>query len=329
MSDAGLVLVTGAGGFIGGAVCATLQAAGHSVRGLARPCATLPAGVTRASCADVLDRTAVRAAVAGAGAVVHLAGRAHMMRELAGDPAREFHRVNVGGTEVVAEEAARAGVECFVLLSSVAAVAVASDELLDEHTPPRPVSPYGASKLAAERRLAEIAGDGMRAPVLRPPLVYGPGMKGNPLRLFRLVDRGVPLPLGGIRNRRSVAYVGTVAGAVAALVAASEARAGAFYVADGQDVTSEELARAVGAALGKPARVVRLPRLLMRAAAAVGDAFAALAPVPLTSDALDRFTGSLAVDTGRLARVTGFRPSTTLADGLRATASWYRSTRPA
>lgn len=328
MSGARVALVTGATGFVGAPVCRALLNAGWSVRGLVRPgSAALPDGVEPAPAADLLDTLAVERAVAEVDAVVHLAARVHVMRDAAADPLAEFRRVNVDGTRALAQAAARAGATRFVLASSVKAMGESAPRPWTEGETPAPVDPYGVSKLEAERALAEVAArHGMRAAALRLPLVYGPGVRANFLRLMQLVDRGVPLPLGGVRNLRSMAYVENVAAAVVAVLDADGA-SGAFFVSDQDDVSTPALIRQVARALGRPARLVPVPPVLFRAAGRAGDVVARVAPFPLTTAAVDRLLGSLAVDSSRLTREAGYRPPFTLAEGLDRTAAWYRASR--
>jgi nucleoside-diphosphate-sugar epimerase len=323
-----VVLVTGATGFVGRYLSAELAARGWQVRGLVRG-GSLPAGVQAAPAADLLDHEALRRAVRGADAVVHLAARVHVMRESAADPLAEFRRTNVEGTRVLAAEAAAAGVRSFVLASSVKAMGEATEACWTEATPPCPADPYGVSKLEAEVALREVAAAaGMGHVVLRLPLVYGPGVKGNVLRLLRLVNRGVPLPLGGVRNRRSLAYVGNVAAAVHAVLQAPAAGGETFLVSDRHDLSTPELVRLIAKALGRPARLLPVPEGLFRAAGRAGDLLARVAPCPLTSAAVDRLLGSLCVDPSRLAASTGWSPPYTPEQGLREVAAWFRgSTR--
>lgn len=324
--SANTVLVTGASGFVGSAVCARLLEGGSRVRALLRPGSAAPAGTEPVVAAGLHDGEALRRAVEGVDAVVHLAARVHVMRDAASDPLAEFRAVNVEGTRRLAREAAAAGVRTFVFASSVKAMGEMSPASgpWTEATPPAPADPYGVSKLEAEAALAAEAAGGMRAAVLRLPLVYGPGVKANMLRLFQLVDRGVPLPLGGIRNRRSLLFVGNAADAVRAVLAAPDA-AGVFLVSDGEDLATPELVRRIGRALGRPARLLPVPEALFRAAAAAGDVVSRAVPFPFTRAAADRLLGSLAVDSGRLRRMAGWTPPFTVDDGLSRTAEWYRS----
>jgi nucleoside-diphosphate-sugar epimerase len=309
------ILVTGSTGFIGQPVCRGLLAAGAWVRGASREGGRHPvSGVERVRVADPLDRSAVRAAVTGADAIVHLAARVHVMRERAADPLAEYRRANVEGTALLAEEAARAGVGQIVLASTVKAVGEGNSAAWTEETPPAPTDPYGISKLWAERAVREVVERyGGRAALLRFPLVYGPGVKGNMLRLFALVDRRVPLPFGAVENRRSMLYVGNLVAAVRSVVEKRPDGVETFFVTDGCDRSLPALIRLIGAALGKPARLVPVPSRLLR--------------LVLPGAEADRLIGSLTVDGSKLSRTTGYRAPHSVEDGLRATADWYRATR--
>lgn len=316
-------LVTGASGFVGHHLSAALAGDGRPVRGLVRPgSAPLPSGVESASVQGLLDREGLRRALDGVDTVVHLAARVHVMEERAADPLAEFRRVNVEGTRLLLEEAEAAGVKSFVFASSVKAMGEGGEEVWTERTPARPVDPYGVSKLEAEALVAAAAA-ALHAVSLRLPLVYGPGVKGNMLRLFHLVDRGLPIPLGAVRNCRSMAYVGNVVAAVRAVLAAPAARGETFLVSDGADLSTPELIRAIAAALGRPARLVPVPAGVFRAAGRLGDLVLGRGR-PRFAPAVDRLLGSLAVDPSKLRAVCGFHPPFTPAGGLLETARWYR-----
>ncbi|HEV2733657.1 MAG TPA: NAD-dependent epimerase/dehydratase family protein, partial [Longimicrobiaceae bacterium] len=297
------------------------------VRGAVRsPSASLPPGVRPSPVRDLADRAGLAAALAGADTIVHLAARVHVMRETDPDPLRAFREVNVEGTRVLLEEAARAGVRRFLFASSVKAMGEGSERVLTESTPAAPVDPYGISKLEAEELVRDFAAlEGMHAPILRLPLVYGAGVGGNMLRLFRLVDRGVPLPLGGVRNRRSMVFVGNLVEAVRAALRAPAAPGEVFLVSDGEDLSTPGLIRCIAAALGRPARLVPVPPSLFRLGGRVGDGLARVVPFPVTSAAVERLLGSLAVDSTRLRTLCGFVPPFTVEAGLRSTAEWYRA----
>lgn len=324
MSAPARVLVTGASGFVGSHLCAFLAGEGTEVRGLVRsPAAALPPGTT-AIRGELGDREALDRALDGVDAVVHLAARVHVMEETAADPLAEFRRTNVEGTRLLLERARAAGVRRFVFLSSVKAMGEANGAPWTEDDPPAPADPYGASKLEAEAVVREAAGSGLQATALRVPLVYGPGMKGNMLRLFDAVDRGHPLPFGRVRNRRSLLYVGNLVQAVRAVLSLPGPGYRLFLASDGEDVSTPELVRAIAVALGRPARLLPVPSALFRAAGRVGDALGRIAPFPVGSAVVDRLLGSLTVDPGKLFREAGFTPPFTLAEGLAHSAGWYR-----
>jgi nucleoside-diphosphate-sugar epimerase len=199
-------------------------------------------------------------AVKGASAVVHLAGRAHARLEGRDHPGSECRRVNVDGTAIVLDAVAAAGVGSLVYVSSVKAVASESEVALTPSTPPQPSDAYGESKLEAERlvRVASVR-DGFHAPVLRLPVVYGPGMKANMAALFSAVYRGIPLPLASLHNRRSFAYVGNVAAAITALLEPGDAGSSIVYTSDEQDLSTPNLVKEIAFALGRPPRLFPMP----------------------------------------------------------------------
>ncbi len=313
------ILVTGSTGFLGRPLCRALVEAGATVRGSSRQGGVHPeAGVERVRISDPLDGKAVGAAVVGADVVVHLAARVHVMQETAVDPLAEFRRANVDATRVLGEAAAAAGVLDLVLASSVKAVGGETATPWTEGTVPRPVDAYGRSKLEAEQVTRDLAlRRGLRVSVLRLPLVYGPEVRGNMLRLFALVDRGIPLPFGAVRNRRSMLYVGNLVAAVKAVLERPQAGFRTFFVTDLRDLSLPELLRLIAGALGRRARLLPVPPGLLR--------------LILPSAEAGRLIGSLAVDASSLSRETGYGAPCTVEEGLRATAEWYRSTarRPA
>ncbi|MHB1169206.1 MAG: NAD-dependent epimerase/dehydratase family protein [Longimicrobiales bacterium] len=313
------VLVTGASGFLGRTVCHELRARGDRVRGLVRTAAP-GLDIEQVTWTGLEDDEAIRRAVDGVDAVVHLAARVHMMRDSAADPLVEFRRVNVEGTVRVARHAGAAGVQSLVFASSVKAMGEATTgPPWRESDAPAPVDPYGVSKLEAEETLARLSTEtGLTTSVVRFPLVYGPGVRANMLRLFELVDRGWPLPFGGIRNRRSLLYSRNAAAAIASLV---DRRGGhdTWFVSDGIDVSTPELLERIAAGLGRRLRLLPAPVTLLSAARRLR--------IPLVAPIATRLIGSLAVDSTRMqARLGGAMPYT-LDDGLRATAEWFRAVR--
>jgi len=320
MGSDNTVLVTGANGFIGQALCEVLAASGRAVRKAVR--IAVPGLSDAVAVGDIGPDTDWRAVLHGMHSVVHLAARTHVLRENAADPLAEFRRINVGGTERLARSAAAQGVRRFVFLSSVKVNGESTTaRSLTEDDAPRPEDAYGTSKLEAEQALSRIAAEtGIEMVVLRPPLVYGPGVKGNFLRLMRLVARGTPLPLGTVNNRRSFIYTGNLAGAIVKALDAPQAAGRTYFVSDGEDVSTPDLVRGLARALGVKPRLLSLPLAALGLAATLAGKRAEFA----------RLTGSLQVDGSRIRRELDWEPRYSLTQGLTETARWYwgRSGRP-
>jgi len=309
------VLVTGASGFVGAALCRELLARGHAVRAAVR---RLPAPMEASSrvqyvlvqdIAGELDR---RALLEGMDAVVYLAGIAHRS---AGE--EELRRVNVAAP-VRMGEAAAGRVRRFIFTSSLKVHGEDSGAgAFSETDALHPEDLYGRSKAEAERALEAVAArSGMELALIRPPLVYGPGVKANFLRLLRWVDSGWPLPLAGVRNRRSLIYVGNLADALARCVEHPRA-SGPVLVSDDEIVSTPELVSRIALALARPARLVRVPlRFLQVLATAAGR-----------GEEVRRLTGNLVTDTSATRRLLDWRPPHALDAGLAETARWFRSVR--
>jgi nucleoside-diphosphate-sugar epimerase len=324
----GRVLVTGATGFVGSELCVTLAGLGLEVRAMVRRPLPAPASRITVVTAALEDEAAIRDAVDGIDAVVHLAGRVHLLRDHASDAAAAYRRVNVEGTRVLAERALDAGARTFVLASTVKVMGEGGPVRYTEAMTPAPADPYAESKLEAEALVRQLARQrGVHAPILRLPLVYGPRVKGNMLRLFAQVCRGLPLPLGAVRNQRSLLYLGNLCAAIPAVLEPSPATDRVFFLSDGHDLSTPELIRLIGAALGRPTRLVPVPPTLFRLAGRMGDAIDRLRPFPLTSEAVDRLVGSLTVDSTAFTTATGYRPPYSVEEGLKATAGWYLARR--
>lgn len=311
-----LIVVTGAGGFAGTALLSHLSAMGRRFRGLVRAAsATQPECRAIGDLATVTDDALARA-LEGAGAVVHLAGRAHVLREPLRSSADAYRQANVVVSERLARAAVRAGVARFVFVSSIKVNGEATlpGRPFRESDPPHPENDYGRSKWEAERVLEDIAGrSGMVLIILRPPLMYGPRVRGNFLALWRAVARGVPLPLGRVDNRRSLLYAGNLAHAIVALLDAPTS-GGTWLVADREAVATRDLVRRIAAAMARPARLVSMPDGLLTAGA-----------VALRRrELLARLVGSLEIDASALALRIG-PPPYSLEEGLAATAQWWRS----
>jgi nucleoside-diphosphate-sugar epimerase len=255
-------------------------------------------------------------AMNGVDSVVHLAARTHVMRDTAADPLAEYRRINVTGTQALAEAAQAAGVRRFIFLSSIKVNGEGTTlRPYSETDAPCPEDAYGVSKREAELALSAAAAD-METVVLRPPLLYGPGVKGNFLRLMRAIERGMPLPLGSIHNHRSLLYVGNLVDAIMLSLDHPAAAGKTYLVADDEGISTPGLVRAIAAAMHRPARLLPFPPPLLRFAGAITG----------KSAAVSRLLGSLQIDSSKIRRELGWQPRHTLKEGLRPTAEWYYRT---
>ena len=314
------VLVTGANGFVGRSLCRLLLSEGHGVTGLVRQAGGCPSGTLEwlHTSKDFADLSATWPQDLNADCVVHLAARVHVMRDDAADPLAAFRQTNVEGTLRVAKAARQHGVRRMVFVSSVKAMAeVDPGRPLREDDPLRPQDPYGRSKCEAEQALTRFGDEtGLEVVIVRPPLVYGPEVRANFLRLMDAIAKGLPLPLGAITARRSVVYVENLASALVCCAVNSRAKGGCFNVADNEAPTVTELAQSLGKYLERPARLLPVPASWLRLA---GRLTGRLPQV-------ERLIGDLRLDTARVHTVLGWRPPYSSEDGLAATARWYRST---
>lgn len=311
----GKVLVTGANGFIGAALLARLVREKRAVTGSVRGAVgTHPHWVAGPELGPDADW---RALLAGTEVVIHTAARVHRMRE-APDAARAAHlRVNTQGSLALARQAATAGVKRFIFISTLKVMGEETQTPLQANTPPSAHDPYAESKLAAERGLAEIGRDsGMAWVIIRPPLVYGPGVGGNFAAMMRALARGLPLPLGAVTgNRRSLVGLDNLVDLIVRCIDHPAAANQTFLVSDGEDLSTAELLARLGAAMGKPARLLNMPpSLLSMAAALVGKRAVA-----------QRLLGSLQVDIGHTCRTLDWAPPVGVDEGLRrAVRGWTR-----
>ncbi|PXW23661.1 UDP-glucose 4-epimerase family protein [Paraburkholderia caballeronis] len=313
------VVVTGANGFVGSALCRALMARGHTVTGLVRNVGSAPDGVM-----EWVHAPRDFAGVAQAwprdlrpDCVIHLAARVHVTHDEAADPDAAFRTTNVDGTLAVADAASRNGVRRFVFLSSIKSVAeVDGGSPLVEDAPACPGDPYGRSKRDAERALAHVREQtGLDVVIVRPPLVYGPDVRANFLRLMDAVWRGAPLPLGSATGRRSLVYVGNLVDALIRCATDVRAANGCFHVCDGEDLAVAELIERIGLYLQRRARLVPVPAALLRMAGRLTGRQAQIS----------RLTDDLRMDAAHIRACLDWRPPYSLDEGLAATAQWYRS----
>jgi nucleoside-diphosphate-sugar epimerase len=317
MRSAVRVLITGATGFIGRATVARLGeldadisvASRRPEGGAVPPRSHLIEG-------DGTDAAAWRSAVAGVTAVIHLAGRAHVLKDRATDPLEEFRRVNVRMSTALGRAAIDAGVRRFVFVSSIGVLGERTEagRPFSERSLPAPVAPYAVPKLEAEEALQALtSGTGTELVIVRPPLVHGPGAPGNFARLLRLVSRGWPLPLGGLTNLRSFIGVRNLAAVLATAALREDALAAPIVPSDLGAVGTTELVRWMADDLGVPLRLVTVPGL------------SAWRRLPVVGPPLGKLADSLEVDSGPSWQRLGLLPEVSLRDGLREMSLHHRN----
>ena len=309
------VLVTGASGFVGSATCARLVVQGMDVIGTVRHLPARPlARVDYRIVGDLDANTDWRDALTGVDGIIHCAGRVHVMQETAADPLVAFRAANVGCTKQLARQAAAARVRRFIFLSSVKVNGESSSVAYRETDLPAPQDAYGSSKYEAELGLREIAEEtGMEVVMIRPPLVYGPGVKANFQTLMRAVVRGIPLPLGAIHNRRSLVALDNVVDLIATCIEHPSAANETFLVSDGEDLSTTELICRLARAMGRQARLVPVPAtVLMACAMLLGK-----------REVANRLCGTLQVNITKVRKVLGWTPPVSVDEGLCRTAEHY------
>ncbi len=308
------ILVTGANGFIGRALLHRLVALPDlSVRAAVRdPASDLSAKVDSISVGNISDTTDWRPAVSDIDVVIHTAGRAHVMRETHSDPLLEFRRVNVQGTLSLARQASEAGVRRMLFLSSIK---VNGERTLEgspfrSGDPPTPLDPYGQSKLEAELGLSALAREtGLSTVILRLPLVYGPGVKGNFNRLMQFVKSGIPLPFGMIHNQRSMINVENLTDLVLRCVLAKVVDGRTLLASDARDLSTSELISLIASAMGKTPRLFPAPLPLLRV---VGSLLGMRAEI-------DRLCSSLQLDITETRRLLNWKPAVSVEQGIQQT----------
>lgn len=309
-------LITGATGFVGSALCQLLEHSEHTVYGVVRSDAVLPPSVTPILVSSIaeLDDHPILPQI---DVVIHLAARVHQMNDTAVDPLSEFRAVNTEATKSFAIAAAAAGVKRFVYLSSIKVNGDGQASPYTERSTPQPADAYGISKWEAECALNEIAATtDLEIVILRPPLVYGAGVKANFLNLMNLVKTGIPLPLGGIHNQRSLVYVGNLVDAIVTCATHPQAAGQTFLVSDSTDVSTPELVRKISESMRKPVRLMPIsPVILTNLARILGK-----------TATLDRLFGSLTIDSSKLRQTLNWQPPFTLEQGLEQTARGFQDT---
>jgi nucleoside-diphosphate-sugar epimerase len=308
------VLVTGASGLVGEAVVFRLLldrkyipvATARGATRLHGLCAVVPFDLTDAKVLPALNDVQV---------VIHAAARVHVMNETATDALAEFRKVNVEGALRLAQRAAESGVKRFIFISSIKvngeSTALGKPFMADDRPSPR--DPYGVSKYEAEEALKQLGHQtGMEIVIIRPPLVYGPGVKANFLRMLNLLDKGVALPLGAVNNQRSLVALANLVDLIVTCIEHPAAANQTFLVSDGEDVSTTRLLKCLSIALGKKVRLLSVPEWLLSFAASLAGKQAVA----------KRIFGSLQVDI-KNRELLGWIPPVNMDKALRQTAGHY------
>jgi UDP-glucose 4-epimerase len=308
------VVVTGASGFVGQAVVKLLSAkTGIKVSAFSRQAKAVEAGIEFVQVGDFATGDFSRG-LAGVDCVIHSAARVHVMSDSSASPILEYRSVNVHGTLNLARQAAENGVKRFIFLSSakVNGEATPPGQPFTADQTPAPLDPYGISKMEAERGLRALAVEtGMEVVIIRPVLVYGPGVKANFRSMMNWLAKGVPLPLGAIHNKRSLVALENLVDLIVTCIDHPAAANQTFLVSDDEDVSTSELLRRMARALGKPARLLPVPAwLLTVAATALGK-----------RDVAQRLCGSLQVDISKTKALLDWAPVISLDTALQQTAN--------
>jgi nucleoside-diphosphate-sugar epimerase len=307
------VLVSGANGFVGAALCATLQERGRCVVGGVRS----GAGVGQVDVGNLNGSTDWGHALSGCETVIHLAARVHVMADHSTDPLSAYREVNVDASLNLARQAKEYGVRRFVFVSSVKVNGEAtSGQAFTAADLPCPCDPYGLSKLEAERALREFAASsGLELVIVRPPLVYGPGVKANFANLLRLVRLGVPLPFGRVKNLRSMVAIDNLVDLLIVCAEHPSAPGHTFMVSDGADLSIGELVQMIGRAMGKRIPLIPIPLALLEGSAKLLGKAAMV----------ERLLGSLQVDIGSTRATLGWAPPISPETGIRRTVASFQA----
>lgn len=312
------VLLTGASGFVGAAVQARLLTDGqYTLRSAMRQLSSdLPENLEVCVAPSLGPYADWSAALDSVDVLIHCAARVHVMNEQVADPLTEFRRANVEGTLCLARQAVAAGVRRFVFVSSIKVCGEQTrpGEAFCADDVPLACDPYGISKREAEEGLLALAmQSGLEVVIVRPPLIYGPGVKANFLSMLRWLDKGIPLPLGAIDNRRSLVALDNLVDLLVLCLAHPAAAGERFLVSDGDDISTTELLRRLGGALGRPARLLPVPSSWISCAAGLVG----------RKDISQRICGSLQVNIDKTRELLGWTPPITVNQALAKTAAHF------
>ena len=322
------ILVTGANGFVGSCLCSYLSEKGFTVTGLTR-CSNASQTIPKSNnlklikIDDINELKEHPEYLINVDIVVHLAARVHIMKEMASDPLAEFRKVNVTPTSTLARTAITARVKRFIFLSTIgvngrnSGLGTDHPEPFTEKNEPAPHSPYAVSKYEAETELKKICKDKMELTIIRPPMIYGPGVKGNCLRLLKLLDKGLPLPLGNSSNLRSFLSLENLNSFILRCCTGSKAADETFLVSDGKDVPTTEFIRMISEGLKKRSLLYPFPNSLAKGILTMAG----------KSGLYDQLWGSLQIDISKARNTLDWEPSCSMEEGLKETCEWYQYSR--
>lgn len=314
------IFLTGASGFVGGEVLRRLRADGFSVKAALRSGSNITMEGVEVVSFDSFADLSCSESLAGVDAVIHCAARVHVMNDTETDPLSAFRKVNVEGTLNLARQAAAAGVRRFVFISSIKVngEGTLGGKAYTADDQPSPKDPYGISKMEAEQGLLELAkGTSMDVVIIRPVLVYGPGVKANFLNMMRWLDKGIPLPFGAIHNSRSLVALENLIDLIVTCVVHPKASNQIFLVSDGEDLSTTQLLQRMAGALNKPARLLPVPSSMLSTVANV------LGKRSLSQ----RLCGSLQVDISKTRTLLDWTPPVSVGEALNVVAKFYTETQ--
>jgi nucleoside-diphosphate-sugar epimerase len=311
------ILITGANGFIGSRLMAGLSKSEHQINGTVRvPFADNPNDTSYITIGTINSDTDWHEALKGQDVVIHTAARVHLMHDGANDALEEYRRINVNSTLNLARQAADLGIRRFIFLSSVKVNGESTPigHPFSENDIPAPLDPYGISKKEAEDGLFKLSRTTeMEVICIRPTLVYGPGVKANFASMMKWLFKGIPLPLGAIQNKRSMISLSNLVDLIACCITRREAANQVFLASDGEDISTTELCKRLGKALGRPARLIPIPMELLNIGAAIIG----------KNSIIQRLCGNLQVDITKAKSLLGWKPRLNIDEALKMTADEF------
>ncbi|OGL50392.1 MAG: hypothetical protein A3H37_11310 [Candidatus Schekmanbacteria bacterium RIFCSPLOWO2_02_FULL_38_14] len=314
------VFVTGATGFVGKMLCHSLVEKGYHVTGTVRSpgkIGLLPGRMEYRIVEDIGPETEWAGALDNVDAVVYLAARVHVMHETSTNPLDEYRRVNTSGAARLFDMAVKAGVRRIIYLSTIKVNGEKTEgNSYTEDSSVCPADAYAQSKWEAEQILHGLAlKRGIEVVIIRPPMIYGPDVGGNFLRLLNWVNRDIPLPLALVNNNRSLIYAGNLVDVIETCITNPGAAGETFLVSDGEDTSTPDLIRMIAKTMNKTARLIPLPDLLLKTAGKLMG----------KGPEIERLTGSLHIDSSKIRKVLDWMPPFTMAEGIRETVKWYKN----